>query len=134
MRSRLCCDFLDLEPVHVRDLAELRKSAHCNSSDCLAVIARRDTVTALGAELVAQLRAMRQPLPVICISADGLAENRREQQRLGLVSSWRRRSSSAACRQSEPGAKRAQRPPDATGHPSLPPQRQFDRPCARCTD
>jgi sigma-54 specific flagellar transcriptional regulator A len=38
----------------------------------LAVIARRETVTALGLELVAQLRAMRQPLPVICISADGL--------------------------------------------------------------
>jgi sigma-54 dependent transcriptional regulator, flagellar regulatory protein len=64
--------FLDLEPIHVRDLAELRKSAHCNMPDCLGVIARRETVTALGAELVALLRAMRQPLPVICISADGL--------------------------------------------------------------
>ena len=38
----------------------------------MAVIARRETVTALGPELVTQLRAMRQPLPVICISADGL--------------------------------------------------------------
>jgi sigma-54 specific flagellar transcriptional regulator A len=64
--------FLDLEPVHVRDLAELRQSAHGNTPECLAVIARRETVTALGSELVAQLRAMRQPLPVICISADGL--------------------------------------------------------------
>jgi sigma-54 specific flagellar transcriptional regulator A len=64
--------FLDLEPVHVRDLAELRQSAHAKAPDCLAVIARRETVTALGAELVAQLRAMRQPLPVICISAEGL--------------------------------------------------------------
>ncbi|HEX3603749.1 MAG TPA: sigma-54 dependent transcriptional regulator [Steroidobacteraceae bacterium] len=64
--------FLDLEPLHARDLADLRRSAQCNTSDCLAVIARRETVTALGAELVAQLRAMRQPLPVICISADGL--------------------------------------------------------------
>lgn len=64
--------FLDLEPVLIRDVAELRASAHCNTSDCVAVIARRDTVTALGPELVAQLRAMRQPLPVICISADGL--------------------------------------------------------------
>jgi len=62
--------FLDLEPIHVRDLAEL--SAHCNMPDCLAVIARRETVTALGSELVALLRGMRQPLPVICISADGL--------------------------------------------------------------
>jgi sigma-54 dependent transcriptional regulator, flagellar regulatory protein len=64
--------FLDLEPVHVRDLAELRQSAHSNTPECLAVIARRETVTALGPELVTLLRAMRQPLPVICISADGL--------------------------------------------------------------
>jgi sigma-54 dependent transcriptional regulator, flagellar regulatory protein len=64
--------FLDLEPVLIRDLAELRSSAHCNTSECIAVIARRETVTALGAELVAQIRAMRQPLPIICISADGL--------------------------------------------------------------
>jgi sigma-54 specific flagellar transcriptional regulator A len=64
--------FLDLEPLHVRDVAELRALAHCNTPDCLAVIARRETVTALGSELVAQLRAMRQPLPVICISAEGL--------------------------------------------------------------
>ena len=64
--------FLDLEPVLIRDLAELRASAHCNTSECAAVIARRETVTALGPELVTHLRAMRQPLPVICISADGL--------------------------------------------------------------
>jgi sigma-54 specific flagellar transcriptional regulator A len=63
--------FLDIEPVLVRDLAELRASTHCNT-DCVAVIARRETVAALGLELVTQLRAMRQPLPVICISADGL--------------------------------------------------------------
>ena len=64
--------FLDLEPVHVRDLAELRQSGHGNTPECLAVIALRETVTALGAELITQLRAMRQPLPVICISTDGL--------------------------------------------------------------
>jgi len=64
--------FLDLEPIHVRNLAELRESAHCNTPDCLAVIVRRETVNALGSGLVAQLRGMRQPLPVICISADGL--------------------------------------------------------------
>jgi sigma-54 specific flagellar transcriptional regulator A len=64
--------FLDLEPIRVRNLAELRELTHCNSPDCLAVIARRETVNALGAELVAQLRAMRQPLPVICICAEGL--------------------------------------------------------------
>jgi two-component system nitrogen regulation response regulator GlnG len=64
--------FLDLEPVLIRDLAELRASAHCNSTEYLAVIARRETVAALGLELVTQLRSMRQPLPIICISADGL--------------------------------------------------------------
>jgi sigma-54 specific flagellar transcriptional regulator A len=64
--------FLDLESVLIRDLAELRASTHCNTSECVAVIARRETVTAWGAELVTHLRAMRQPLPVICISADGL--------------------------------------------------------------
>jgi sigma-54 dependent transcriptional regulator, flagellar regulatory protein len=64
--------FLDLEPVHFHDLAELGKSARCNMKDCLAVIVRSETVTALGLDLVAHLRRMRQPLPVICISADGL--------------------------------------------------------------
>jgi sigma-54 specific flagellar transcriptional regulator A len=64
--------FLDLEPVHVHGLDELRQSGYCNLPDCLAVIARRETVAALGADLVALLRTMRQPLPVICISADGL--------------------------------------------------------------
>jgi sigma-54 specific flagellar transcriptional regulator A len=64
--------FLDLEPIHVRDLAELRRSAHSSMPDCLAVIGRRETVAALGSELVALLRGMRQPLPIICISADGL--------------------------------------------------------------
>jgi sigma-54 dependent transcriptional regulator, flagellar regulatory protein len=64
--------FLDIESVLIRDLAELRQAAHCHTSEFLAVIARRETVSALGPELVAHLRAMRQPLPVICISADGL--------------------------------------------------------------
>jgi sigma-54 specific flagellar transcriptional regulator A len=64
--------FLDLEPIHVRNVAELRASTHCDMPDCLAVIVRRETVNALGSELMAQLRKMRQPLPVICISADGL--------------------------------------------------------------
>jgi len=64
--------FLDLEPVRVRDLTELRQSPHSGSRDCLAVIVGKDTVAALGPELVAQLRAMPQPLPVIYLSNDGL--------------------------------------------------------------
>jgi sigma-54 dependent transcriptional regulator, flagellar regulatory protein len=64
--------FLDLEPVHVRHLAELRQSSHCNSQDCLAVIVARETVELLGLQLITALRAMRQPLPVICVSHEGL--------------------------------------------------------------
>jgi sigma-54 specific flagellar transcriptional regulator A len=64
--------FLDLEPIHFHDLAELGESPRCNMKDCLAVIVRSETVTALGLDLVAHLRRMRQPLPVICISADAL--------------------------------------------------------------
>ena len=64
--------FLDLEPVHVRTLAELRQLSRSGSQDCLAVIVGKETVAAAGAELVAQLRAMPQPLPVIYLSNDGL--------------------------------------------------------------
>jgi sigma-54 specific flagellar transcriptional regulator A len=63
---------LDLDPVHVRDLAELRGLAHGASQDCFAVIVGKDTVSSIGQQLVAQLRAMPQPLPVICLSNDGL--------------------------------------------------------------
>jgi len=64
--------FLDLEPVHVHDLSELSQSPHSSSQDCLAVIVGKDTVAKLGEELVKQLRAMPQPLPVIYLSNDGL--------------------------------------------------------------
>jgi sigma-54 specific flagellar transcriptional regulator A len=63
--------FLDLEPVHVHDLAELRRSPHGASQDCLAIIISKDTVATVGPELVAQLRATPQPLPLICVSNDG---------------------------------------------------------------
>jgi sigma-54 specific flagellar transcriptional regulator A len=64
--------FLDLEPLHVRDLAELRQSPHSASPDCIAVIIGKETLANIGPELVAQLRAMPQPLPVIYLSNDGL--------------------------------------------------------------
>jgi sigma-54 dependent transcriptional regulator, flagellar regulatory protein len=64
--------FLDLEPVHVHDLAEFRRSPCSTAQDCLAVIVGKDTVAAAGPELVAQLRSMPQPLPVIYLSNDGL--------------------------------------------------------------
>jgi sigma-54 specific flagellar transcriptional regulator A len=64
--------FLDLEPLHVHDLNELIKSRHGESPDCLGVIVGKETVARCGAEFVAQLRAMPQPLPVIYLSNDGL--------------------------------------------------------------
>jgi sigma-54 specific flagellar transcriptional regulator A len=64
--------FLDLEPLHARDLDELRRFSHGESQDCLAVIVGKETVARMGSELVAQLRAMPQPLPVIYLSNDGL--------------------------------------------------------------
>jgi sigma-54 specific flagellar transcriptional regulator A len=64
--------FLDIEPLHVHDVDELRRSPHGASQDCLAVIVGKDIIAAAGPELVAQVRAMPQPLPVIYLSNDGL--------------------------------------------------------------
>jgi sigma-54 dependent transcriptional regulator, flagellar regulatory protein len=64
--------FLDLEPVHVHDLAELVKYQRSSAHDWLAVIVAQETVAVEGAALVAQLRSMAQPLPVIYLSSDGL--------------------------------------------------------------
>ena len=64
--------FLDLDPIHVSDLAELRRSPSTFSQECLAVIVAEHTVAAHGEELIAALRSMRQPLPVIYLSAEGL--------------------------------------------------------------
>ncbi len=64
--------FLDLEAVHVHDLAELNSVPQRNAADLLAVIVGRHTVETQGAPLVAALRAMGAPLPVIYVSSDGL--------------------------------------------------------------
>jgi sigma-54 dependent transcriptional regulator, flagellar regulatory protein len=64
--------FLDLEAAHVRDLAEFNSLPQRNSPDLLAVIVGKRIVESHGAALVAALRAMRQPLPVIYLSSDGL--------------------------------------------------------------
>jgi sigma-54 dependent transcriptional regulator, flagellar regulatory protein len=64
--------FLDLDPIHVSDLAELSQSPSTFSQECLAVIVAEHTVAAHGEALIAALRAMRQPLPVIYLSAKGL--------------------------------------------------------------
>jgi sigma-54 specific flagellar transcriptional regulator A len=64
--------FLDLDPVHVHDLNELKTSLQRNAADCLAVIVSKNTVDTHGVALISQLRTLRQPLPVICLSSDGL--------------------------------------------------------------
>jgi sigma-54 specific flagellar transcriptional regulator A len=66
--------FLDLEPIHVRDLHELRASPHCAAQKCFALIVGKDTVAAVGPQLVSHLRAMPLPLPLIYLSNDGLPE------------------------------------------------------------
>jgi len=64
--------FLDLEPVHVHDVAELNALPQRNSADLLAVIVGKHVVESHGAPIVAALRAMPQPMPIICLSSGGL--------------------------------------------------------------
>ena len=64
--------FLDLDPVHVHDPAELRSSAQRNNLDALAVIVSQETVEKYGAGLISELRSLRQPLPVIYLSSETL--------------------------------------------------------------
>jgi sigma-54 specific flagellar transcriptional regulator A len=64
--------FLDLEPLRVHDLRELSRSSDAGRHDWLAVIVGAEAIAAQGAQLIAQLRAMAQPLPIIYLSSDGL--------------------------------------------------------------
>jgi sigma-54 specific flagellar transcriptional regulator A len=64
--------FLDLEPLRVHDLKELNRCSDAARHDWLAVIVGAETIEAQGAQLVAQLRDMAQPLPLIYLSSDGL--------------------------------------------------------------
>jgi sigma-54 specific flagellar transcriptional regulator A len=64
--------FLDLDPVHVHDLAELREYQRAAAHDWLAVIISQEAISAQGVELVAQLRTIAQPLPVIYVGTDAL--------------------------------------------------------------
>jgi sigma-54 dependent transcriptional regulator, flagellar regulatory protein len=64
--------FLDLEPIHVHDLAEFRSYNEGEPHDWLALIVGKETVSSDGRELVAHLRAMELPLPLIYLSSEGL--------------------------------------------------------------
>jgi sigma-54 specific flagellar transcriptional regulator A len=63
--------FLDLDPCHVKDLAAFRGLGTAISEECLAVIVGEDVVAEYGEALITALRAMRQPLPLIYLSAEG---------------------------------------------------------------
>jgi hypothetical protein len=70
--------FLDLEPIHVHDLAEFRRYDTGEPHDWLALLVGKETVLSQGPELVSYLRSMALPLPLIYLSSDGLpklAEN-----------------------------------------------------------
>jgi sigma-54 specific flagellar transcriptional regulator A len=64
--------FLDLAPLHVHDLEELRQHLGSPSNEWLALLVGKQTVAEHGDELVALLRALPLPLPVIYLSAEGL--------------------------------------------------------------
>ncbi len=63
--------FLDLDPVRFHDLAELGRQTE-GAHDWLALIVGAETIASDGEALVARLRAMAQPLPVIFLSSNGL--------------------------------------------------------------
>ena len=63
--------FLDLAPVRFHDLAELGRKTE-GAHDWLALIVGAETIEKEGPELVARLRGLAQPLPVIYLSTDGL--------------------------------------------------------------
>src|ERR1700685_3848697 len=63
--------FLHLSPVRFHDLAELGRKTE-GAHDWLALIVGAETIAREGPELVARLRALAQPLPVIYLSSDGL--------------------------------------------------------------
>jgi sigma-54 specific flagellar transcriptional regulator A len=64
--------FLDLEPVRLHDLAELCRAPSGTAHDWLAVIVSVEAIAAQGDLLVAQLRTLPQPPPIIYLSNDGL--------------------------------------------------------------
>ena len=63
--------FLDIEPVRIRELGELPGAMLQTGSDWFAILIGRRTVDAAGLEFVDRVRAMPQPMPIICLSEDG---------------------------------------------------------------
>jgi sigma-54 specific flagellar transcriptional regulator A len=64
--------FLDIEPVQARNLDTLRDAGPAVSAEWLAILVGEEAVARHGAALVAYVRAMGHPLPVIYLSNSGL--------------------------------------------------------------
>ena len=64
--------FLDIEPVHVHDLAHARAEIARAAPDWHAIIVAEETVAAHGALLVEFVRKLSRPMPIICLCAAGL--------------------------------------------------------------
>jgi sigma-54 specific flagellar transcriptional regulator A len=95
--------FLDLAPVRFHDLAELGRQTE-GAHDWLALIVGAETIEQEGPELVARLRALAQPLPVIYLSSDGLpkiAETSGDLAWLHLESPVKQRRLSAVLNQAQ---------------------------------
>jgi sigma-54 dependent transcriptional regulator, flagellar regulatory protein len=111
--------FLDLEPVRAFDVADLRRLTHRGPQNWLAVIVGSKTIAAQGPELVAALRAMPQPLPVIAMNNGGppaLAETSGDLAWLHLELPVKQRRLSAVLDQAHSLRK---------GHPTVPGTHSF---------
>ncbi len=64
--------FLDLEPAHLPDVETFRRSGRETAADCCAVLVGANGLADAGPALVAALRALPVPLPVIFLGAEGL--------------------------------------------------------------
>jgi sigma-54 specific flagellar transcriptional regulator A len=64
--------FLDIEPVRVRDMAELRKCLPGGAHDWLALVVGKEAVAKQGTEILRHLRELALPPPIIYFSSDGL--------------------------------------------------------------
>ena len=96
--------FLDIEPVPVRDLGELRRLGAQAQPDWLAIMASAETIDLWGRDFVDILRSMPQPMPVIYLSAEGpprIAESASDLPWLHLELPIKQRRLSAVLAQAE---------------------------------
>ena len=64
--------FVDIEPVHARDLDAARRGFAHAAAEWHAIIVGKETVAAHGTALVEFVRKLPQPMPIIYLSDDGL--------------------------------------------------------------